>query len=151
MLMTTNSTLEPADIRRENLKIWLANHEVPQKEKSYFSQLKSGSASFGEKAARRLEVKYNMGTGYLDKPLPEKNGKAKDHLGDLLTSDPQKGIEDVLLNCFRACSEDDRDLLLSIANKLYERARPNDAVANPKNRRKTDVKILSEKAESKNT
>jgi hypothetical protein len=140
MLMTTNSKLLPADIRRLNLKNWLANNEVPQKEKSYFSQLVNGGASFGEKAARRLESQYKMGVGYLDTPQPEKNTKPKDHLGDLLSSDPQQGIEGVLLKCFRSCSDADRDLILLIANKLYERARPDDRTANPK-RRKTDSEV----------
>jgi hypothetical protein len=79
--------------------------------------------------------------------LPEKDGKPKDHLNDLLNSDPRKGIEEGLLNCFRACSDGDRDLILLIANKLYERARPDDRKANPK-RRKSDVEV-SKKSEVK--
>jgi hypothetical protein len=56
------------DIRRKNLEKWVATHGVPTKEKSLFSQLK-GTASFGEKVARRLEDDYKMGTGYLDTPI----------------------------------------------------------------------------------
>jgi len=64
--------MKPADIRRQNLKIWFSNRSIPTAEKSYISQLMSATASFGEKAARRLEQTYGMGDGYLDRP-PEDN------------------------------------------------------------------------------
>lgn len=51
--------------RRSNLVRWLETHSAPQKEKSLFSQLKNGG-SFGERVARRLEVDYGMGAGFLD-------------------------------------------------------------------------------------
>jgi hypothetical protein len=54
------------ETRRANLRKWLATRTMPKNEKSYFSQLVGGSASFGERAARRLESKYGMGEGYLD-------------------------------------------------------------------------------------
>jgi hypothetical protein len=53
------------EIRRANLMRWLERNSVPPKEKSLFSQLKGG-ASFGERVARRLEVQYGMGVGFLD-------------------------------------------------------------------------------------
>lgn len=55
------------ETRRANLKKWLETHTTPPAEKSLFSQLK-GTGSFGEKVARRLELKYEMGVGYLDRP-----------------------------------------------------------------------------------
>lgn len=54
------------DIRRAQLRKWIAVNGTPSKEKSYFSQLGGGSSSFGERAARRLERDYRMGAGYLD-------------------------------------------------------------------------------------
>lgn len=57
------------EIRRERLRRWFANRTLPEKEKSYLSQLMSGKASFGERAARRLEHDYGMADGYLDQPL----------------------------------------------------------------------------------
>jgi hypothetical protein len=54
------------DVRRANLLKWTQSHSVPPKEKSYFSQL-LGGASFGERAARRLERDYGMGDGELDR------------------------------------------------------------------------------------
>lgn len=54
------------DIRRAQLRKWVSINGTPSKEKSYFSQLTGGSASFGERAARRLENDYRMGEGYLD-------------------------------------------------------------------------------------
>lgn len=65
--------MEIVEIRRDNLRRWVAEHGTPAKEKSLFSQLKS-TGSFGERVARRLEEQYGMGHGYLDRapsqPLP---------------------------------------------------------------------------------
>lgn len=58
---------ELKDLRSRNLKKWFLNKTIPQKEKSYISQLISGKASFGEKSARRLESDYGMPLCYLDK------------------------------------------------------------------------------------
>ena len=139
----TKSNENIAKKRAYNLKNWVDKHGVPVKEKSYFSQLISGSASFGEKAAKRLEEKYHMGDGYLDTPIPSVGEVKKpvDHLNDLMNGDPAMGLEAGLLKCFRGCKDEDRDLLLSIANKLYERAHPNDGTANPLNRRKSDIQL----------
>lgn len=54
------------NLRRRNLKIWFSDKPIPEKEKSYISQLINGKASFGEKAARRLEKTYGMPEKYLD-------------------------------------------------------------------------------------
>lgn len=54
------------DNRRARLKEWFADKTLPTKEKSYLSQLLGGKASFGEKAARRIEGSYGMPAGYLD-------------------------------------------------------------------------------------
>jgi len=54
------------DIRRKRLKDWFANKTLPEKEKSYLSQLINGKGSFGERAARRLERDYGMPPGSLD-------------------------------------------------------------------------------------
>ena len=56
------------ELRRANLKKWFADKTVPTDEKSYVSQLIGGSASFGEKAARRLESVFQMPSGYLINP-----------------------------------------------------------------------------------
>lgn len=55
-----------ADVRRERLREWFSTRSIPEKEKSYLSQLMGGKASFGERAARRLEKTYHMGEKYLD-------------------------------------------------------------------------------------
>lgn len=56
------------EIRRANLRAWVQQNGAPSKEKSYFSQVLSGTAPIGERAARRLERDYRMGEGYLDTP-----------------------------------------------------------------------------------
>ncbi len=68
-MATTDKKMTTTDIRRQNLRRWLETHPAPSREKSYFSQLATGVASFGEKAARRLESEYKMGDGYLDRPI----------------------------------------------------------------------------------
>jgi hypothetical protein len=57
--------MDITEIRRENLRRWVAEHGTPPKERSLFSQLKA-NGSFGERVARRLEAEYKMGDGYLD-------------------------------------------------------------------------------------
>ena len=59
--------MDISEIRRARLKEWFTDRSFPEKEKSYLSQLISGKASFGEKAARRLEKDYGMGVKYLDR------------------------------------------------------------------------------------
>lgn len=54
------------DNRRDRLKAWFSSRSIPEREKSYISQLINGKASFGEKAARRLERDYGMPELYLD-------------------------------------------------------------------------------------
>ena len=54
-------------LRAINLKRWFAGKTIPNKEKSYISQLINGKSSFGEKSARRLENDYGMPEFYLDK------------------------------------------------------------------------------------
>jgi signal peptidase I len=52
--------------RRARLSLWFSDKKIPPEEKSYISQLIGGKASFGEKAARRIEMTYSMPNGYLD-------------------------------------------------------------------------------------
>ncbi|WP_052739523.1 hypothetical protein [Photorhabdus caribbeanensis] len=67
-LVNTNQNyrMDIKGIRRKRLKEWFSTKTLPEKEKSYLSQLINGKASFGEKAARRLERDYHMPIGYLD-------------------------------------------------------------------------------------
>jgi hypothetical protein len=66
------------ETRRTNLAKWLETHSTPQKEKSLFSQLKSGASSFGERLARRLESTYGMGDGFLDLDATDNSPKRGD-------------------------------------------------------------------------
>ena len=58
--------MDIANIRRSRLRLWFSDKSIPESEKSYISQLINGKASFGEKAARRLEKTYKMPDKYLD-------------------------------------------------------------------------------------
>ncbi len=62
--------MEKHETRRSRLREWVVRNGVPQKERSYFSQLLSGTVSFGEKAARRLEDDYAMGLYFLEGGSP---------------------------------------------------------------------------------
>lgn len=56
-----------AEIRRANLKRWFLEKQLPDKDKSFISQLITGKTeSFGEKAARRLERDHGIPELYLD-------------------------------------------------------------------------------------
>jgi hypothetical protein len=59
--------------RRQRLSAWLVGKKTPPREKSFFHQLLSGKAPFGEKAARRIEREYGMFPGYLDGLEPNLN------------------------------------------------------------------------------
>lgn len=72
------------EIRRANLRAWVESHSVPQKEKSYFSQLTGSIASFGERAARRIEADYGMDAMSLDRPVTVSGVVAEDSDLDLL-------------------------------------------------------------------
>lgn len=63
------------ETRIARLKEWFSGKTLPANEKSYLSQLMKGSASFGEKAARRLEATYGMPDGYLDSVAQEADGR----------------------------------------------------------------------------
>jgi hypothetical protein len=69
--------MEDVEIRRARLKAWFKDIPFPEKEKSYLSQLINGKASFGEKAARRLEKTYGMPHRYLDTPLDQEVPKTE--------------------------------------------------------------------------
>ncbi|MDJ7441966.1 hypothetical protein [Salmonella enterica] len=69
--------MNKTDIRRNRLKDWFTERTLPAREKSYLSQLITGRASFGERAARRLESEYGMPDNYLDTPYGEEEKTPK--------------------------------------------------------------------------
>lgn len=105
--------MDIVEIRRENLRRWLAKHGTPPKEKSLFSQLKAG-LSFGERVARRLEQQYGMGEGYLDRD-PAAQATPEDKALDPLTLIP--GAMRI-----RAVGPDDPDLVQIIKVRLKVQA-----------------------------
>ncbi|WP_070106915.1 S24 family peptidase [Burkholderia plantarii] len=66
--------MEIANTRRARLRQWFEKRTLPAEEKSYLSQLMGGKASFGERAARRLERDYGMNPGFLDLPVDLSKG-----------------------------------------------------------------------------
>lgn len=80
--------MKTTDIRRLRLKEWYSTRSIPESEKSYISQLINGKASFGEKAARRLENDYQMPSGYLDSTDNLKMSSNVESAPDLIGSVP---------------------------------------------------------------
>lgn len=127
-----------ATLRRVKLTAWLRERSVPPGERSYFSQLKSGTVSFGEKAARRLEEKYGMGHMYLDIPDVEKGRRvpttessapapSRPSLEAAETSHcfhlqwiSEK--EAALLNIFRACELSQQESIIVLASGVAGRS-----------------------------
>jgi hypothetical protein len=97
------------------LRTWFAGKTLPEKEKSYLSQLMSGKASFGERAARRLERDYEMGAGYLDLagPMASEPGPQPYHA---------HGSSELLDN-WELLLEDDRQRIASEIARLADIAR----------------------------
>ncbi|MEY0017262.1 hypothetical protein AB7W42_20555 [Providencia rettgeri] len=93
------------NIRQKRLKEWFLDKTLPEKEKSYLSQLINGKASFGERAARRLERDYNMPTGYLDEDLAEDDANENNY--NQLTQRQR-----VLLELFDELPDSEADQLL---------------------------------------
>ncbi|WP_186239474.1 hypothetical protein [Burkholderia gladioli] len=88
------------ELRRDNLRRWTQENGVPAKEKSFFSQL-LGGASFGERAARRLESTYGMGAGYLDSDpngsmVPVAPSPSSPKGWDQLRDDQRRAIEELI-------------------------------------------------------
>jgi hypothetical protein len=107
--------MEKADVRRKNLAKWFSDKERPDAEKSYISQLINGSASFGERAAKRLERDYGMPEGYLDQD-EDKKIAAVPRTQQPYNAEPD--FDDVmeLLNLFQQASPEGRKAILRAAN-----------------------------------
>ncbi|HBC0585272.1 TPA: hypothetical protein I3599_000525 [Enterobacter cloacae] len=95
------------EIRKQRLTEWFENRPIPREESSYISQLIKGRASFGERAARRLESTYDMPEHYLDEPYEEvaqeQTQGIKDmdfrqlKLVELAKSLPDSEVDDIIL------------------------------------------------------
>lgn len=109
--------MEIADIRRERLRLWFANRTLPEKEKSYLSQLMTGKASFGERAARRLERDYGMGAGFLD----ERKGDGPAPIEALENVDSADAVFE-LVDLFSKCDHLGRSFILEAARSQADEA-----------------------------
>ena len=91
------------DIRRQRLREWLEGRSAPAKEKSYFSQLVSGTASFGERAARRIESDYGMALGYLDTERISASAESTNKAGNqgVIFGSPSESIDKIGKNDVR--------------------------------------------------
>lgn len=99
------------DIRQARLKAWFATRTLPEREKSYLSQLINGKSSFGERAARRIERDYHMPAGYLDSD-PD---NPESDTAQLILTDEEKRI----IECFRGFPDSEKkEQLLIFETKL---------------------------------
>ena len=74
--------------RRVRLRAFFDGKTLPQLEKSYISQLITGAAAFGEKAARRLEHTYGMGDHFLDMPASDSPYEPQQVMRPSIMSEP---------------------------------------------------------------
>jgi hypothetical protein len=102
--------MELKEIRRLQLGLWFKNRAFPEREKSYISQLISGKASFGEKAARRLERDYGMPDKYLDQ---DTTNRAEEPVASYRTNSEQQLLED-----WRLLLEEDQERITAEITKL---------------------------------
>lgn len=86
-----------------------------------FSQLKS-TGSFGEKVARRLEVQYRMGDGYLDTPNAEVQQAGV--VADPLKLTAETADEMRLLAVYRMCDDRGRRQINSLVEILASQIKP---------------------------
>lgn len=110
------------EIRRLRLRDWFSDKTLPEREKSYLSQLINGKGSFGEKAARRIEADYGMPVGYLDKNY--ENGEDGQPLKPDIVLDEQ---EEKLIMLFREFPASEKNQMIELFikknkefNKLFE-------------------------------
>jgi len=94
------------EIRSKRLAAWFSERSLPEKEKSYLSQLINGKTSFGERAARRLERDYNMPPGYLDAD-DDQNGDMQSVLSSMLSAD-----EVELIKYYRGFPDSEKKVVL---------------------------------------
>lgn len=102
--------MELKDIRRKQLGLWYKDRQLPEREKSYISQLINGKASFGEKAARRLERDYDMPHKYLDEETVSKAQEPAAHYRSI--------SEQQLLDDWRLLLEEDQQRITAEITKL---------------------------------
>lgn len=88
--------MEIKEVRRARLREWFTDHPIPEREKSYLSQLLNGKTSFGERAARRIERTYGMRDHWLDS------------VGIDAPSEDFAGIDDIPLLSWSQAGEWDR-------------------------------------------
>jgi|GEM_PF-5372597 len=127
--------MEITETRRSQLKKWFTERTIPPKEKSYLSQLMTGTASFGERAARRLEKDYGMSPRYLDGAEEIDLALARgDHL-ELVQVKPYAKAEEMdlmwispqdreLLTLFHGTDDDGRKTILRAAKAVPRVVKP---------------------------
>lgn len=107
--------MDKVEIRRVRLRQWFERRSLPEKEKSYLSQLMTGKASFGERAARRLEADYAMGDGYLDVPPEEYERTLDDFLNGPGAGYVSAQELSELITLYAQCTTEHRKNLISTA------------------------------------
>lgn len=134
-----------AEIRKEILKKLVEKDGLTTvslrlgKPARQINDMLAGRKSFGDKVARDMEKEGELPSYYFDgidksmkvKDLYARNSTSSDPLKKLLSVDAATGLEEGLIKCFRGSKQEDRELLLMIANKLYSRNHPNDKTADP--------------------
>jgi hypothetical protein len=112
--------MDIVEIRRANLRRWVAKNGTPVKERSLFSQLQT-TGSFGERVARRIEDQYKMGVGYLDTadaPVKLGSGEGGGGLAESLKLTCETARELRLLSVYRLANQDQRRLIDMVVDEV---------------------------------
>lgn len=141
----------PVEIRKEILRALVERDglttvaKAANKPASQINDMLAGRKTFGDKVGRAMAISMKLSPYYFEgvdskQSQPTSVPTSKSPLEDLLTSDAEQGLIDGLVKCFKGSTLDDKELLLMIANKMYERNNPEDGWAKPrKHRRRTDI------------
>lgn len=103
------------EIRRLRLRDWFSDKTLPEREKSYLSQLINGKGSFGERAARRIEADYGMPTGHLDKNYEV--GNQGEPLAPEIVLDEQ---EKKLISLFREFPASEKNAMIALFTSKHQ-------------------------------
>ena len=103
------------EIRRLRLRDWFSDKTLPEREKSYLSQLINGKGSFGERAARRIEADYGMPSGHLDRNYEV--GSHGEPLAPEVVLDEQ---ERKLISLFRELPASEKNAMIALFTSKHQ-------------------------------
>jgi hypothetical protein len=103
---------------------FVKKHNLTSSRASYISQVINGY-SFGEKAAEKLRQELGLPEGFFDQRSTAKEVSVEKTIRE------QDAYLDTILYCYKGLTDDHKDALATMANKLYSIDNPKDKIATP--------------------